>query len=118
MGVLGGRLLWDMNRDAASGLVGGIAGGSLAELINGYIAEMQANGTGNGTTTEGMGYTEVKQVPAYMKRGRVSVPAQWGHGRAPAGRQMSGLGRDMVTRADYLQVDGLEDSDNLGGWIS
>ena len=33
LGVLGGRMLYDRNRDAAMGLVGGVAGGGLASLL-------------------------------------------------------------------------------------
>ncbi len=34
LGVLGGRVLYDRNRDAAMGLVGAVAGGALAELVS------------------------------------------------------------------------------------
>lgn len=105
-GIVGGRLLWQVNRDAAMGFVGGVSGAALAGLINQYIAEMPSQGT------EGLAYTEVQQVPAYMKAGRVSVPAGWRGNQAP----MSGLGRDMVTRANYFQVDGLED-EGISSWI-
>ncbi len=119
VGILGGRLLWQVNRDAAMGFVGGVTGMALANLVQGYINDMQAetaangNGNGNGNGTEGLAYTEVHDVPSYRKLDRVSVPAGWGHGRAP----MSGLGRDIVTRANYMQVDGLEGESDIGGWI-
>ena len=36
-GLLGGRLLWDRNRDAAMAVVGGVAGLGLAQLIDSYF---------------------------------------------------------------------------------
>lgn len=109
--AVGGRMLWEVNRDAAMGFAGGVGGYSLASLINQYIAEMQAeNGAENGT--EGLAYTEVQQVPRYMKRGRVSVPANWGGGRAPRG-----MAADVVTRANYQQVHGLDEAEDIGSWI-
>lgn len=112
--IVGGRALWEVNRDAAMGFAGGVGGYSLASLINQYIAEMQANsagnGTDNGTTTEGLAYTEVQRTPSYRKLDRVSVPAGWGGGRAPAN-----MAADLVTRANYSQTDGIGD---VSGWLS
>lgn len=107
-GIVGGRLLWQVNRDAAMGFVGGVTGYALANLVNQYIAEMDANGNGNGTSTDGLSYTEVRNVPSYSRRNKVSVPARWDNGHAP-------LARDMVTRANYMQVDGLDEQ--LSSWI-
>lgn len=111
VGILGGYGLYRVNRDAAMGFIGGVTGYSLAGLLNQYIAEMQAEVPAE-SGTEGLAYTEVARTPGYLKRGRVSVPAGWRGGRAP----VNGLDRDLVTRANYQQVHGLEDND-VGNWI-
>jgi hypothetical protein len=108
-GLVGGYALWKVNRDAAMGFAGGVSGYALAGLINQYVAEMQTEET----PTEGLAYTEVQQVPGYRKLDRTSVPAGWGQGRAP----MAGLGRDIVTRANYEQIHGLEAGD-VGAWVT
>jgi len=112
VGLVGGRALWEVNRDAAMGFVGGVTGYSLASLVNQYIAEMQTSSDSNGT--EGLAYTEVHRVPAYRKLDRVSVPANWGGGRAP-----SNMAADIVTRANYQQTHGFADAgEDVGNWIS
>ncbi|NJN63460.1 MAG: hypothetical protein HC882_00350 [Acidobacteria bacterium] len=42
LGVLGGRLLFDRDRDAAMGVVGGVAGLGLAELISSFVNDPDA----------------------------------------------------------------------------
>lgn len=39
VGVLGGRLLWEQDRNAAMGFVGGVTGLALARLIQGFAPE-------------------------------------------------------------------------------
>lgn len=112
--VLGGRALWEVNRDAAMGFAGGVGGYSLASLVNQYIAEYQSSGTAPTTTQDGLAYTEVQRVPGYRKLDRVSVPRNWGGGRAPRG--MEGT---VVTRGNYSQTDGLAElADDVGSWVS
>ncbi|HMO94950.1 MAG TPA: hypothetical protein PKD27_02450 [Tepidiformaceae bacterium] len=112
VGLVGGRALWEVNRDAAMGFVGGVTGYSLASLINQYIAEMQTTAPAPDTTADGLAYTEVHRVPAYRKLDRVSVPANWGGGRAPAN-----MGADIVTRANYSQTHGFAESEDVASWL-
>jgi hypothetical protein len=46
-GMIGGRLLWDKNRDAAMAIVGGVSGLGLAQLIDSYF---EKNLIGGGAT--------------------------------------------------------------------
>lgn len=115
---VGGGALYQVNPAAGVGFAGGVGGFAVYETAITLMAQMGAeNGNGNGNDapepgTEGMGYTEVHDVPSYRKLDRVSVPAGWEGGRAP-------LGRDLVTRANYQQINGLEgEASDLSTWIS
>jgi hypothetical protein len=45
-GMLGGRLLWDYNRDAAMAVVGGVSGLGLAQLVDSFFKERNLLGGG------------------------------------------------------------------------
>jgi hypothetical protein len=136
LGVAGGRLLYPSDgsrtRFAASmGLVGGVAGLGLANLVQIGMAQLQARMAASEESSAGTeGYlrglgqgTQVVPVPPYYDRYKTSVP-----------RSFRGLSAPQVTQANYFQTQGMaglgageepdevdsseDDLPSIGTWLS
>jgi hypothetical protein len=119
IGLAGGRALYNYNRPAAYGLLGGVGGLALATLAQQGLARAQAymeESTEAAPTEEGaptaglrgargrrgLASAAVTTVPPYIDRYKVSVPSSFRGTRALAG--------ERVTRADYFQTRGVGDA--------
>lgn len=113
VGIAGGRALYNYNRPAAFGLIGGVSGLALASLVQmgldrmapstadaaAAAQQMQADAAA-ATTPAGLRAlaesTGVVPVPPYYDRYKTSVPTSF-----------RGLAQPMVTGANYFQTKGM-----------
>lgn len=104
VGIAGGRALYNYNRPAAFGLIGGVSGLALASLVQMGLDRMapaaEAPAAAAATTPAGLRAlaesTGVVPVPPYYDRYKTSVPTSF-----------RGLAQPMVTGANYFQTRGM-----------
>lgn len=105
VGIAGGRALYNYNRPAAFGLIGGVSGLALASLVQMGLDRMAPAAESSAppaTTTAPAGLralaesTGVVPVPPYYDRYKTSVPTSF-----------RGLAQPMVTGANYFQTKGM-----------
>jgi len=104
LGIAGGRALYNYNRPAAFGLIGGVSGLALASLVqmglDRAMAPSEEAAPAAAATPAGLRAlaesTGVVPVPPYYDRYKTSVPTSF-----------RGLAQPMVTGANYFQTKGM-----------
>jgi hypothetical protein len=104
LGIAGGRALYNYNRPAAFGLIGGVSGLALASLVqmglDRAMAAASEEAPAAAAATAGLRAlaesTGVVPVPPYYDRYKTSVPTSF-----------RGLAQPMVTGANYFQTKGM-----------
>ena len=104
LGIAGGRALYNYNKPAAFGLIGGVSGLALASLVqmglDRAMAAVSEEAPAAAAATAGLRAlaesTGVVPVPPYYDRYKTSVPTSF-----------RGLAQPMVTGANYFQTKGM-----------
>jgi hypothetical protein len=104
LGIAGGRALYNYNKPAAFGLIGGVSGLALASLVqmglDRAMAAVSEEAPAAPAATAGLRAlaesTGVVPVPPYYDRYKTSVPTSF-----------RGLAQPMVTGANYFQTKGM-----------
>jgi len=113
-GMVGGRLLWDKNRDAAMAVVGGVSGLGLAQLIDSYFDK---NLIGGGATAvyplgsfqaadDNMSVSDRALLSAYGDDGMGALSAlEMTSVKASRGANFSGFAGTVVNNESLMGLD-------------
>lgn len=93
IGVLGGRMIWEKNRDAAMGFVGGVAGLGLAQLIASWAPDTLSTSLSGGLADVDLASLEASNVHA--------SPGFSGPQVSERSLSAPGVSREFLAEADY-----------------